>query len=100
MDANMIRLLHHLQRVAFVTLLTAAASPRLLAQTPCPWLLQTIAARWPAAVLAVLGQLVAQRLNGCRLFCYSLLQLLYLLLQRQNNRYESLLIQLCKLTAL
>jgi hypothetical protein len=72
-----------------VTVLTAAASPGLLAQTPRTWLLQAVATGRSAAVSAVLGQLVAQRLDDFRLLCYSLLQ-------RQYNRYEGFSIQFCK----
>jgi hypothetical protein len=95
-----IRLLYHRQGVPCVPFLAAAASSLLLAQTPCPGLLQAVAAWRSATVLAVLGQLVTQRLDDCRLLRYSLLLLLYLLLQRQHNRYQDFFIQLCKLFAI
>ena len=72
-DANLLRLLHHFQCVSLVTFLTTAASPALLAQTSCTWLLQAVPTGRLSAVPAVLGQLVAQRLDDCRLLCYSLL---------------------------
>jgi len=66
---------------------------RLLSQTPGTWFLQTIAARWPATVLAVLGKLIAQRLDDHCLLCCSLAQ-------RQNDRYEGFFIQLSKLVVI
>jgi hypothetical protein len=97
MDANVIRLFHLLQGVSFVPFLSAAASPALLAQTPRPGLLQTVATWRATTILAVFGQLVPQGLDEYRLRCYSLLQLPYLLLQRQYNRYQGFFVQFRKL---
>ena len=70
MYSNMVWLLHHLEGVPLVSFLTTTTTAALLAQTARARLLQTIAARWFAALLAVLSQLVTQYLNSSRLFSY------------------------------
>lgn len=96
----MIRLFDHLQRVPLVAFLAAAMTTALAAQIARSRLLQTITARRLATVAAVLGQLIAQRLDDSSLFIRQLLQLLHLLLQRQDDRYEVFNIQLLELATL
>ena len=90
MDTDVIWLLRPLERVSLVTFLTAAASTGLLSQTPCSRLLQAVAARRPAAVPTVLGQLITQRLDNRSLLYHSLLQ-------RQNDRDQGFFVQLGEL---
>jgi hypothetical protein len=60
---GMIWVCHLLQRVPFVPNLTAALPATWLSQAPRSGLLETVAGRGFAAVLAILGQLVLQLLN-------------------------------------
>ena len=89
-DTDVVRLFHPPERVSLVTFLTAAASTCLLSQTSCSRLLQAVAARRPAAVPTVLGQLITQRLDGHSLLFHSLLQ-------RQNDRDQGFFVQLSEL---
>ena len=97
MGLNVIRLLHHLERLAFVAFLSTAATASFLPQVSGPGLSQPVAARRLAAVAAVLGQLITQSLDLGSLCSNCLLQLIHLLLQRQDDRYEGLFSQLEKL---
>ena len=74
MAFNLIGCRDHLQGVTLVAWLPAQGALPWLAQTAGSWLLQTIATRWLAAVMAVLGQLVAQHLNQHALCSQLLLQ--------------------------
>ena len=93
MDSPMIRLFDPLKRVSLVTFLSAAATTALPTQAARAWLFQSIAAGWLAAVAAMLGQLVAQRLDSGCLLSHRPFQLHQPLLHRQHERYEGFFIQ-------
>ena len=100
MGLNVIRLLHHSKGLTFVTFLSTTATTGLLPQVSRPGLFRPIAARRFAAIAAVLGQLITQFLDLDSLCLNDFLQLVHLLLQRQDDRYESFFIQLLKLAAI
>jgi hypothetical protein len=83
--------------VAFLPTTAAACS---LTQTLCPGLLQSVTAWWLAAVATVLGQLISQLLDLDRLGSHCPLQFANLLLQRQDDRYEGIFVQLFELAAI
>ena len=87
---NLIGFGDHLQGVTLVAWLPAQRSLPWLAQTAGAWLLQSIATRWLAAVMAIFGQLVAQHLDQHALSSQ-------LLLQRQQQANQAGFVQLLQL---